>query len=203
MAALTFLDREQMALAAANEVISSYAKLSWTVALCFCSWIAASRCSNFDIQFHLVIRSPSYHFHSLLVLPIIHSWGLYQLSFGNLQLFSCVWGQYFFMNAVSFPRCVSHARYGHVSIGNLGNDEALALCDVSFSRQPAGQEPSSHVGKGIAWIRRPGCKLPAVPFISRNVTMFDTPIEGMANNMGHLEMKCQLQCHYRSFVPWL
>jgi hypothetical protein len=28
MAALTFLDREQMALAAANEVISSYAKLS-------------------------------------------------------------------------------------------------------------------------------------------------------------------------------
>jgi hypothetical protein len=42
---------------------------------------------------------------------------------------------YFFMGAVSYPRRVSYARYGQAPIGNLGNDEALALYDVSFGGQ--------------------------------------------------------------------
>jgi DNA polymerase epsilon subunit 1 len=44
---------------------------------------------------------------------------------------------YFFMGAVSFPKRAMYARYGRVPIGNLGQDESVALYDIGFARQLA------------------------------------------------------------------
>jgi DNA polymerase epsilon subunit 1 len=41
---------------------------------------------------------------------------------------------YLFMSVVSFPKRVSYARYGHVPIGNLGDDENTAVFDVGMMR---------------------------------------------------------------------
>jgi len=41
---------------------------------------------------------------------------------------------YFYMGVISFPKRVGYARYGNIPIGNLGEDEAFSLFDVSFAR---------------------------------------------------------------------
>lgn len=41
---------------------------------------------------------------------------------------------YLYMNVVCWPNRVSYARYGNVPIGNLGEDENMALYDVGLSR---------------------------------------------------------------------
>lgn len=42
---------------------------------------------------------------------------------------------YFYMGAVSFGKRTTSARYGHVPLGNLGQDESISLYDVGLSRQ--------------------------------------------------------------------
>ncbi|KAI2497495.1 protein of unknown function (DUF1744) [Fragilaria crotonensis] len=42
---------------------------------------------------------------------------------------------YFFIMAVSFPKRIEFARYGHIPIGNFGEDECTTMYDVSLSRQ--------------------------------------------------------------------
>ena len=42
---------------------------------------------------------------------------------------------YFYMGAVSFGKRTSSARYGHIPLGNLGQDESISLYDVGLSRQ--------------------------------------------------------------------
>jgi DNA polymerase epsilon subunit 1 len=41
---------------------------------------------------------------------------------------------YLFMTVISYPKRVSYARYGQIPLGNLGDDENVALYDTSLSR---------------------------------------------------------------------
>ena len=135
MAGLNCVDTEQMALASANEVISSYAKSNNgpTFLLLNSSKAlqqlrrAVPSCNSFPVVPLPFPPGPA-HNPSMRTLPALN-WEP-----AAVQL--CM-EAYFFMGAVSYPRRVSYARYGQVPIGNLGNDEALALYDVSFGRQLA------------------------------------------------------------------
>lgn len=133
IASLKFADTEKMALSSANEVISSYAKANNgpTFLLINNSMPlqqlrrAVPSCNSFPVVPLPFPPGPA-HNPSMRTLPALN----WEPAAVQLCLES-----FFFMGAVSFPRRVSYARYGQVPIGNLGNDEALALYDVSFGRQ--------------------------------------------------------------------
>lgn len=132
---LNFVDSEQMALSSANEVISSYAKSNNGPTFILLNSSkplqqlrrAVPSCNSFPVVPLPFPPGPA-HNPSMRTLPALN----WEPAAVQLCLES-----YFFMNAVSFPRRVSYGRYGRIPIGNLGSDEALALYDVSYSRQLA------------------------------------------------------------------
>ena len=133
MAGLKFVDSEGMAYASANEVISSYAKSNNGPTFLLVNSSkpvqqlrrAIPSCNSFPVVTLPFPPGPA-HNPSMRTLP--------SLNWEPVAVQLCM-ESYFFMGAVSYPKRVSYARYGHVPMGNLGLDESSALYDISLGRQ--------------------------------------------------------------------
>lgn len=129
---LKFVQSEKLALAGANELINSSTKSSQGSTLLL---LNSSR-SKTHLQRHMStfgsfpVVSMAFppgpaHDHTMSTLPSLN-WEQPAL---QLSLEA-----YLFMVLVSFPKRVSYSRYGHVPLGNLGEDENTMVFDVSLSR---------------------------------------------------------------------
>ena len=132
IASLNFVNREELAYAGANEAISSYSKSSHGPAFIL---LNSSRPQ-------MQLRRYMSTFASFPVVPMpfppgpAHNpslWTLPSLNWEQPAVQLCL-EAYLFMAVVAYPKRVSYARYGQVPLGNLGDDENVALYDVSLSR---------------------------------------------------------------------
>jgi DNA polymerase epsilon subunit 1 len=169
MAGLKFVDSDNMAFTSANEIISSYAKSNNGPTFLLLNSNkpvqqlrrAVPSCNSFPVVMLPFPPGPA-HNPSMRTLP--------SLNWEPAAVQLCM-ESYVFMGAVSYPKRVSYARYGQVPIGNLGNDEALALYDVSFGRQLV-------KSRALSW----ASELPGFPDVGVNflpsATGGDVPLEG-------------------------
>ena len=129
---LNFVDREDLAYSAANDVINSYAK------------------SNNGPTF-LILNSSRPSLQLRRSIPALNSLPTILLPFppgpdhnpSMSSLPALNWEQpsvqlcleaYLYMGIVSFPKRVSHSRYGNLPVSNLGDEENFTLYDVGFAR---------------------------------------------------------------------
>ena len=132
---LNFVDRESDALEKANDVINAYSRGNNGPALVF---LNSSKPA-------LHLRRYMSTLNSFPVIPMPFPPGpAHNASMSTLPALN--WEQpaihlcleaYLYMNVVSWPNRISYARYGQLPIGNFGEDENLALYDVSLSRMIA------------------------------------------------------------------
>jgi DNA polymerase epsilon subunit 1 len=129
---LNFVDREDIAYAAANDAINSLSKASNgpTVLILNSSKPAAqlrrhvSTLNSFPVIPVPFPPGPD-HNPSMSTLPA--------LNWEQPAVQLCL-EAYLFMGVVSFPKRVSYARYGNLPVGNLNDDENFTLFDVGLSR---------------------------------------------------------------------
>lgn len=132
MSDLNFVDREDQAYSAVNDVLNSYLK------------------SNNGPTF-LMVNSSKATTQLRRGMPVMNSLPIVPLPFppgpehnpANSTLPALNWEQpavqlcleaYFYMGIISFPKRVSYARYGNLPIGNLGDEENYTLYDVGLAR---------------------------------------------------------------------
>jgi DNA polymerase epsilon subunit 1 len=132
VSSLHFANNETSACAGINEVISSHAKSHGPTFLV----VNSSK----DLQ---QLRRLITSLNSFPVIPLpfppgpAHNPAFSSLPALNWELpaIQLCMEAYLHMNVVSFPKRSSFARYGHLAVGNLGDDEASVLYDISFARQ--------------------------------------------------------------------
>jgi DNA polymerase epsilon subunit 1 len=129
---LKFVDREDLAYSAANDTINAYVK------------------SNNGPTF-LLLNSSRPSLQLRRYMPALNSLPTILLPFppgpdhnpSMSSLPALNWEQpsvqlcleaYLYMGIVSFPKRVSHSRYGNLPVGNLGDEENFALYDVGLAR---------------------------------------------------------------------
>ena len=129
---LNFVEREDIAYAAANDAIVSNSKTNAGPTFLL---VNTSR-QVLQLRRHMTMLN------SLPVIPMAFPPGPdHNPSMSTLPALN--WEQpavqlcleaYLYMGVVSFPRRVFYARYGSVPVGNLGNDENFTLYDIGLSR---------------------------------------------------------------------
>jgi DNA polymerase epsilon subunit 1 len=129
---LKFVDKENDAIEGANEVIRSYSKGSnGPTIICLNSSkpvVQLRRYMNIFSSFPVVplpFPPGPAHSPSMSTLPA--------LNWEQPAIHLCL-EAYLYMNVISWPNRVSYARYGQLPVGNMGEDENLALYDVGLSR---------------------------------------------------------------------
>ena len=132
ISSLNFEKDEAMAYSGANDVINTFAKTGTgaTVLLVNSSKPTSQLRRHFTtFSSHPVVSMPfppgPSHNPKLSTLPAL-GW---EQPAVQLSLEA-----YLFMSVVSFPKRVSYARYGHIPLGNLGDDENTAVFDVGMMR---------------------------------------------------------------------
>ena len=127
---LGFVDDDSTAFAQVNEVLTAYLqeKRGPTFLLTNCSTKpisllrkAVPNCNEFPVV--PLPKSPESLGSSL---PI--------LNWEPAAVQNCL-EAFLHMGAVSFPKRVNYSRFGSIPVGNLGEDENIALYDISFARQ--------------------------------------------------------------------
>jgi DNA polymerase epsilon subunit 1 len=132
ISSLNFVDREDLAYAGANEAISSYAKTNNGATFILLNSSRPpmqlrrymSTFASFPVVSMPFPPGPA-HNPSLWTLP--------SLNWEQPAVQLCL-EAYLFMAVVAYPKRVSYSRYGQVPLGNLGDDENVALYDVSLAR---------------------------------------------------------------------
>jgi DNA polymerase epsilon subunit 1 len=131
-ARLSFVERESEAYQGVNEVLNGYSK-------------------GITGPTFLLVNSSKSVVHMRRYMPALNSFPVVSMPFppgpahnaSMSTMPSLNWEQpaihlcleaFLYANVVSWPNRVSYARYGQVPVGNLGDDENLALYDVSLSR---------------------------------------------------------------------
>jgi DNA polymerase epsilon subunit 1 len=129
---LRFVDQEELAFAGANEAISAASKASSgpSLILLSSSRPAVSLRRYMSTFGSLPVVSMNFppgpsHNPDISTLPALN-W--------EQPAVQLCFEAYLFMYIIAFPKRVSYARYGRVPLGNLGDDENMAVYDVNFSR---------------------------------------------------------------------
>ena len=129
---LNFVDTEQQAYEGANDILNSYSKSSNGPTFVFLN--------STKPLMHLRRHMPTFNSFPVISMPFppgpAHSASMSTLPAINWEqpAIHLSMEAYLYMNVVSFPNRISYSRYGHLPVGNLGNDENLSLYDVSLSR---------------------------------------------------------------------
>jgi DNA polymerase epsilon subunit 1 len=167
---LKFVDTETLAYAGANEIINNVSKTGpgATVIL-----LNSSRPTN-----HLRRYMSTFSSHPVLSAAFppgpAHDPKLNTLPSLNWEqpAAQLSFEAYLFMTVISFPKRVAYCRYGHVPLGNLGEDEKSVVYDVSLARL-------LQKNRALSWANQtPGRPDVGVSFMSLSeecvVTSFDS-----------------------------
>ena len=132
VAGLKFVDKEELAYAAANEAITSSGKSSGGPSFIM---LNSSKPSS-----HLRRYISAFSSSPLVMMPFppgpAHDPSISALPALNWETpaIQLSLEAYLFTTVISYPKRASYARYGQIPIGNLGSDENVAIFDSDFLR---------------------------------------------------------------------